>query len=209
MADASPWITLGAVIAGGSITVAGTYIIERYKERAARRHESSKAEAELATRWDAEFARISAEFVGTTRQVLHVARRLNRVVDVEDAKRRLDDHHAHLRSLSAQLGLFGSSAVAETARRIVEFAYYVRLLHEKTLPSAPPEDRQKAAYDRVIFEIEKFQVAVRKRLRMPDAEDVLDEAQFREERERERERAGGAGTDGSGCSNPATEEGLE
>lgn len=166
MAEGPTWIALAGVALGGGIGLVTTLAVDLARERRDRR-----------TRWDPALQAAAAEFVVTTRKMLHVAGRLDRWPDREDARRQLEGHHAELRGLYAVIGLLGSLECQRTARLVVRYAYRLRDGYE-----ASPEhaEAHATAYDRVIDAIADFQRAARVDLRVRDAEHLLDENDFRE-----------------------------
>ena len=168
MADASALITLGAVVLGGGVSIAATLAAEAFKHRTT-----------IATRWDADLARHASELVATSRRLQHVAGATGGGDDSRDAKHRLDTQHEALRSLAAQVGLLGSFDVQERARMVVRHAYAVRAVAQGFPDPRQHEYPGLSPNARLIDAISEFQAAVRRQLRIANADDVLDEAQNR------------------------------
>jgi hypothetical protein len=84
-----------------------------------------------------------------------------------------------LRSLAAQVGLLGSLDVQERARMVARHAYAVRAVGDGLGDPRASEYPDSNPDDRLVDAIADLQLAVRRQLRMPDADDVLNEAKFR------------------------------
>jgi hypothetical protein len=105
--------------AGAAIGLIPAYISERDKRRHA-----------LLTRWDVPLFDLCRDYTAAARQLLHLSRRYERSTDKEDYKRRIDEQHAKLRTLTAQIRLLGSADLQEAARLVTHHAYAVREVGE-------------------------------------------------------------------------------
>ncbi|WP_328468614.1 hypothetical protein OHA21_52245 [Actinoplanes sp. NBC_00393] len=159
--------TIITLVLGAAIGFAPTYLVERAKQR-----------AQLSTRWDQELYRLCAEFTATARQLSHSAGRLagNPTMligpaDDQLAQRQLvDDLHVRLRALREQIRIVGSLDVQESARRIQAHCFWLRVVAQ----GGTDEDEGKAVTPghRVLAELPRFYSAVRRQLRVPDADQV-------------------------------------
>ena len=159
--------TVVTLVLGAGLGFIPTYLIERTKQR-----------AQLNIRWDAELYRLCAEFTATTRQLMHATgqlaeqpdRRLEPAVDQAAQRRLVDDLHSRLRGLREQIRLIGNLDVQESSRRIQSHSFWVRVLGEGGTDDG--EGNEILPHQRVLDEMPRFYAAVRRQLRVPDAEKV-------------------------------------
>jgi hypothetical protein len=152
------------LVIGAIIGFVPTLLIEKSKQRHA-----------LKTRWDVPLFDLCKKFIATARQLVHLARHLDRVPDRAEQLRRLDDKHVESRGLFEQIRILGSPDLQLTARMVIRHCYAVRAVAEgqkdarlKDYPGTTPEQRVKAA-------IRDFLEAARRQLGVTGPSDVTDE----------------------------------
>ncbi|MBB5867119.1 hypothetical protein F4553_000498 [Allocatelliglobosispora scoriae] len=155
---------------GAAIGFVPTLLIERSKQRHA-----------LQTRWDVPLFELCKQFVGAARQLVHLARHLDRAPDPTGHALRVDQAHSELRALFEQVRLLGSGRLQEAARLVVHHAYAVRAVAEgqpderaKDYPGTTPQARIKNA-------ITEFLAAARDQLGVAAPDDVLGDAVLEDE----------------------------
>ncbi|MDT7729203.1 MAG: hypothetical protein QOI21_5779 [Actinomycetota bacterium] len=148
------------LLLGAIIGFVPNLLLERTKQRHA-----------VRTRWDVPLFELCKQFTASARQVVHLARRLDRAPDRPSQVEKLDEKHAELRGLSEQVRLLGSSELQEAARLVIHHCYAVRATAEGQ-PDArakdyadPPEKRMKDA-------IRAFLIASRRQLGVGNPQDV-------------------------------------
>ena len=167
------------MVVGGGVSLVTTIAVEAFRNRAESTRQAVREQSLLATRWDQDLAHYTAELIASARRLRHIAGRLDRADDRPLMVRLLDEQHESLRSLAAQVGLLGSLDVQERARMVARHAYAVRAVGDGLGDPRASEYPDSNPDDRLVDAIADLQLAVRRQLRMPDADDVLNEAKFR------------------------------
>ncbi|MFC8516054.1 hypothetical protein [Streptomyces sp. NPDC057257] len=107
------------VIVGAGVGLIPTYVMERRKERHA-----------LAVRWDGPLYDLCKECAASARQLVHLIRRLDRAMDQDEQRMKVDREHARLRSVVQQLRILGTAELQQAAREVEHHAWWVRVVHE-------------------------------------------------------------------------------
>ncbi|WP_040829689.1 hypothetical protein [Nocardia jiangxiensis] len=143
---ASPIVAVGLLIAGAAIGFIPTYLLEPSKQRHA-----------LRTRWDVPLFELCKQFTGTSRQLVHLATRVDETDDNAAQLSLIEEKHRELRALFEQLRLIGGKQLQESARLIIHHCYAVRAVAEGKpdpratdypgmTPTAPVADVTQAFY---------------------------------------------------------------
>lgn len=158
-------MSVALLAAGAVIAFVPTYLNERRKERHV-----------LRTRWDVPLFELSRDFVNSSRQIVHLSRRLNRVADKAAQNQLIDEQHLRLRSLEQQLRIIGNAEVQAAAREVVHHIYAVRATAEGQ-PDARADDGDPAPpVERARKAVVPFLVAVRTQLGVRNPSEMGPEA---------------------------------
>ena len=148
------------VVVGALIGFVPNWILEGRKERAAR-----------LVMWSDALYSASVELMTSARRVEHLAEYTGLGVAEEGARLRLDEDHQQMRAAREQVSMLANSEVQAAARSVIDHVYAIRMQLETgedphpTADGATPARRLKAA--RV-----EYYKAVRRQLRVPDADEV-------------------------------------
>jgi hypothetical protein len=178
-ATASPWVpVLAAVVGAGAALVVGIltqfWTGRRENIRWSREREDRKEQwgRERQDRLDDSLRELCSDFAGTARELLHLARRVERSSDKELHRKRIDDVHLRLRSLNEQIRLLANRDVQRTAQFVVHHGYAVREVIAEKRPDERSAIYGKPVEVRYLEAVREFYKAVRKQLGVPDAEEL-------------------------------------
>lgn len=176
---ASPWVpVLAAAVGAGAALVVGIltqwWTGRRESVQWSREREDRKEqwERERQDRLDDSLRVLCSDFAAAARELLHLARRLQRSSNPGAQRKRIDDVHLRVRSLNEQIRLLANREVQRTAQTVVHHAYAVRAVIAEQRP-----DERFAVYGepvntRYLDAVRDFYKAVRKQLGVPEAEEL-------------------------------------
>ncbi|MFF0496821.1 hypothetical protein ACFYU5_10490 [Nocardia aobensis] len=164
MSDASPFVSAALLAVGAGVGFLPTYVIERSKRRYA-----------LLTRWDVPLFELCKQFTGTSRRLVHLAHRIDRVDDKSAQLRLIEEQHRELRGVFEQLRLVGSRPLLEAGRLIIHHSWSLRVLAESGKDPRAERWPEMAPDKRVAEATQKFLEAARKQLGVPDPDVVLED----------------------------------
>lgn len=176
---ASPWIPVLAAAVGATAALAVGLVTQlwtahrenvRWSREAEERREQWQRErrAEL----DDSLRVLCSEFAVAARELLHLSRRLERSSDKDAQQQRIDDVHLRLRSLYEQIQLLGNREMQVTAHLVRRHAYSVRSVIAEKKPDERLAKYGKPVEPRYMEAVRDFYRAARKRLDVPEPEDV-------------------------------------
>jgi hypothetical protein len=157
------WLTILSLFLGAGIGFLGTYFNERAKEKKARKY-----------RWDQPLFDLAKEFAAAVRLLVHLCGRFDRAEDKAAWKKRVDDVHGEVRSLTQQIRILASSECYQAAREVLHHVYAVRTVSVEGKPDARSTTSRlaKSPEERLEEAMTDFLVKLRIQLEVGNPHDV-------------------------------------
>ena len=153
-------LVLLPVVIGATIGVVPTILMEL-----------SRSRAKLRTRWDPTLEDVCAEFAATARRILDLAEAVHEPAD--DAIESVRNEHGRLQRFMVEIRLLAGPEVQLAARHVVRHTWALQVAVETgvdpragTYPAVSPRERSLSS----LFD---FYLAVRRQLRVPEADRLL------------------------------------
>ena len=150
------------MVVGAAVGLLPAYVLERRKERHA-----------LAVRWDVALYELCKECAASTRQLVHLIRRYDRVEDRDEQRNKADYEHARLRAVVQQLRILGTAELQQAAREVEHHVWWVRAVHEGRPDELIDHYGGRAAEDRLRDAMRGLFVAARRQLGVVDPDTVV------------------------------------